>query len=145
MAVVDFTEDGSTDPLSRPCDTRTARFGLHRPTSDTAILSADGEIDAANADHLGDYALQVAGDCRYLVLDLSGVEFFGTDGFSTLHTLNVRCAEAGVRWVMVPSMAVNRVLRICDPRGGLRAADTLDAALDAVHGEQRGLLQLVPR
>lgn len=100
-------------------------------------------MDAANAAKLGDYTLRVALESHYLVLDLSGVAFFGTEGFSTLHMLNVRCAKAGVRWSMVPSAAVSRVLRICDPGGGLPAAITVDAALAASQGEPRRLLHLV--
>ena len=41
-----------------------------------------------------------------LVLDLSGVEFLGTAGFSALHTVNVRCAGENVDWALVPSAAV---------------------------------------
>ena len=61
-----------------------------------------------------------------LALDLTGVDFFGTAGFSALHTLNVRCAGAGVEWVLVPSNAVSRLMRICDP--GFDVADRGDDA-----------------
>jgi anti-anti-sigma factor len=139
MSIAEMTEDGSTVPLAA------GRFGLYRPTSDTAVINVAGEIDAANAGRFGDYALSVSAQCRYLVLDLSGVEFFGTEGFSMLHMFNVRCAKAGVRWAMVPSVAVRRVLRICDPEGALSAAHTVEAALDLVHGEPRRLMHLVTR
>ena len=57
-----------------------------------AIITAHGELDAANAQQFVDYALRHAPDTERLVLDLSGVEFFGTAGFSALHSVNVRCA-----------------------------------------------------
>ncbi|MFY9919454.1 MAG: STAS domain-containing protein, partial [Mycobacterium sp.] len=80
---------------------------------------------------------------KRLALDLSGVDFFGTAGFSALHTLNVRCAGAAVEWVLVPSTAVSRLLRICDPDSTLPIATTMPAALTVLQAEQRRLLQLV--
>ncbi len=146
MSVVEVTEDPSSSESALPpvtLECPNARFTTHWPSADSAVIRADGEIDAANAAKLADYALRVALQSQYLVLDLSGVSFFGTEGFSTLHMMNVRCAKAAVRWAMVPSAAVSRVLRICDPGGGLPAAITVDAALAANQGEPRRLLHLV--
>lgn len=143
MSVVEVTDDGSSSSPPRSWEGPNARFATHWPAAESAVIRADGEIDAANAARLGDYALQTALQSKYVVLDLSGVSFFGTEGFSTLHMLNVRCAKAGVRWSMVPSAAVSRVLRICDPGGGLPAAITVDAALAANQGEPRRVLHLV--
>ncbi len=97
--------------------------------SSVAIVSAYGEIDGTNASTLTDYALVKALHCRGLILDLSGLEFFGTEGFSALHRVSVCCARAGTGWVVVPGAAVCRLLRICDPHGSLPAVDTVDAAL----------------
>jgi len=143
MSVVEVTDDGSSSSPPLSWEGPNARFATHWPAAESAVIRADGEIDAANAARLGDYALQTALQSKYVVLDLSGVSFFGTEGFSTLHMLNVRCAKAGVRWSMVPSAAVSRVLRICDPGGGLPAAITVDAALAANQGEPRRVLHLV--
>jgi len=77
------------------------------------------------------------------LLDLTGLEFFGTAGFSALHTLNVRCASAGVEWVLVPSNAVSRVMTICDPDSTLPVAATMPAGLAHLRADQRRLLQLV--
>jgi anti-anti-sigma factor len=66
--------------------------------------------------------------CTALVLDLTGVEFFGTAAFSALHTLNVRCARGGTDWILVPSAAVRRLLAICDPDATLPTAATPDTA-----------------
>jgi anti-anti-sigma factor len=59
---------------------------------------------------------------RRLILDLKGVDFFGTEGFSTLMNIQARCAYAAVKWMLVSSTAVSRVLEICDPRGTLPIA-----------------------
>ena len=46
---------------------------------------------------------------------------------------------------MTPSPAVTRLMRICDPDSTLPICDSVDAALAAVQGEPRRLLQLVPK
>jgi anti-anti-sigma factor len=109
------------------------------------IVSAHGELDAANAQEFAEYALRHTDAVRRLLLDLKGIEFFGTAGFSALHTLNVRCAAIGADWAMMPSKAVTRLLGICDPDATLPVAPTIEAALAVIHGEPRQpLLQLVP-
>jgi anti-anti-sigma factor len=103
--------------------------------SSVAIVSARGDIDATNAGTLTDYALVNVARCRGLVLDLSCLEFFGTEGFSALHRVSVCCAGAGTSWVLVSGAAVSRVLRICDPHGLLPAVDTVGAALASLRDQ----------
>lgn len=131
---------------SRPVDRReshAASFATRWLHPAVAVITAHGELDASNAQELVDYALRDAERTQRLALDLSGVDFFGTAGFSALHTLNVRCAGAGVEWVLVPSTAVSRLLRICDPDSTLPIAATMPTALTLLQAEQRRLLQLV--
>jgi anti-anti-sigma factor len=130
---------------SEVADTQAVRFATRRLQPDTAVITAHGEIDAANAPEFVDYALRHADEIGGLVVDLSGVEFFATAGFAALHTLNVRCAGESIQWASVPSAAVIRVLRVCDPDSTLPFFDGVDAALAAVHGKPRRLLQLVPQ
>jgi anti-anti-sigma factor len=113
------------------------------PQPTVVVVSAHGELDAANAQDFAAYALGHVGAAKHLVLDLARVEFFGTAGFSALHTLNVRCAGGGVSWAMVASHAVVRLLRICDPDATLPVAAGVETALADVAGEPRPLLQLV--
>jgi anti-anti-sigma factor len=126
---------------SQPWETRTARFTAHWVPS-AVVITADGELDAANALQLADYAQRCAAYAKSLILDLSGLEFFGTAGFSALHTINVRCVKADVHWTLVPSCAVSRLLRICDPDGVLPTAESAGAVLSS-RAERRRLLQLV--
>jgi anti-anti-sigma factor len=115
---------------SRSLATRQAAgFDTRWTTSSVAIVSAHGDIDGANACSLTDYAVANAVRCRGIVLDLSGLEFFGTDGFLALHRVSVSCARAGIGWVLVPGAAVTRLLRICDPHGWLPAVGTVGTAL----------------
>jgi anti-anti-sigma factor len=133
------------DNLIEPTDCHTAHFATRWLQPSMAVITAHGELDAANAQQFVDYALRHAANTDRLVLDLTGVDFFGTAGFSALHTLNVRCAAEKIEWAMAPSAAVTRLMRICDPDSTLPICDGVDAALAAVQGEPRRLLQLVPK
>jgi anti-anti-sigma factor len=92
----------------------TARWG---PTG--TLITVDGELDAANADQLAAYVQQSTSRSRRVILDLRGLKFIGTAGFSALHRINVACSAAQVSWAMAPSPAVARLLRVCDPDGTL--------------------------
>jgi anti-anti-sigma factor len=135
----------SSDSLIEPTDCHTAHFATRWLAPSMAVITAHGELDAANAQEFVDYALRHAPHIDHLVLDLTGVDFFGTAGFSALHTLNVRCAAEKIEWAMVPSPAVTRLMRICDPDSALPIWDSVDVALAAVQGEPRRLLQLVSK
>ncbi|NVN52818.1 STAS domain-containing protein [Mycolicibacterium hippocampi] len=134
------TQTASPDQI----DARTARFETTRPEASTAVVVAHGELDAANVDEFIDYALRRRADTDRLIIDLSGLAFFATAGFTALHTLNVQCVSAQIRWALVPSPAVHRLLRICDPDAVLPTCADVDEALAAVQTDQPRLLQLVP-
>jgi anti-anti-sigma factor len=121
--------------LSPPWEDRTARVASRRLKSSVTVISAHGAIDASNAGTLTEYTLRHVPGCRGLILDLSGLDFFGTEGFSALHTVSACCAHAGTSWAVVPGGAVSRLLRICGPNAWLPAADTIEAAL-ATFGDQ---------
>ncbi len=145
MSTAITAKPGSPDSLTDRNDCHTAHFATRWLQPSTAVITAHGELDAANAQQFIDYALRHADHIERLVLDLSGVDFFGTAGFSALHTVNVRCAGENVDWVLVPSRAVTRLLRICDPDSALPNCTSIDAALSALQGEPPRLLQLVSK
>src|SRR6202035_618498 len=120
--------------LSRPRERHTTRLANRRLRSSVAVISAHGHIDASNADTLTEYTLGHLMRCRGLILDLGDLDFFGTEGFSALHRVSVRCAEPGIGWAVVRSEAVSRVLRICDPQGLLRGASTVEGELASIQG-----------
>ncbi|BBZ73813.1 sulfate transporter [Mycobacterium paraseoulense] len=125
---------------------RAAQFTARGEPSGT-LITVDGELDAANADQLAAYVRQSIGSSRRAVLDLRGLKFIGTAGFSALHRINVMCSGAQVDWAMAPSPAVSRLLRICDPDGTLPVttptAEPLLEPLRAEGEESLSLLQLV--
>lgn len=110
----------------------------------TAVISVHGEIDAANSSGFTEYAMRHTAQANSLVLDLSGVVFFGTAGFSALKAIETRCSVGDLDWVVVPSSAVTRLLRLCDPDCTLRHSSSVAAALTALRNESR-LLQLVTK
>ncbi|MCV7077823.1 STAS domain-containing protein [Mycobacterium szulgai] len=118
-------------------ETRMADFSAQRSSS-VAVVSAHGELDAANADQLAEYVQRCVTDREWLTLDLRGLEFIGTAGFSALHRINVVCSALGTHWAMIPSEAVSRLLRICDPDGILPVMEAADGGQP-----ERRLLQLV--
>jgi len=121
-----------------------ARFATRRIPPNIEVITARGEIDAANSQELVDYALRHGDRVKRLVLDMRGIEFFCTSGFSALHALNVRCAGQSIEWGYVPSETIARLLKICDPESALPFYSGVDTALSAIPNESRPLLQLVP-
>jgi anti-anti-sigma factor len=119
----------------------TARWG---PTG--TLITVDGELDAANADQLVAYVQQSVKRSRRVILDLRGLKFIGTAGFSALHRINVACSGAQASWAMAPSPAVARLLRVCDPDATLPVTtQQVEPLLEPlwVEEEPRPLLQLV--
>jgi anti-anti-sigma factor len=129
--------------LLEPNECHTAHFSTRWPQSDTAVVAAHGEIDAANAQEFVDHALRQSALIKHLVIDLSGVEFFGTAGFSALHAISVRADGENIEWAMVPGTPVTRLLPLCDPDAALPVCPSTEAALSALQGKP--LLQLVPK
>ena len=123
--------------VSQRWESYTTRLAHRRPRSSVTVVSARGHIDASNADILTEYTLGHLTGCRGLIIDLSGLDFFGTEGFSALHRVSVCCAHAGIAWTVVPSEAVSRVLRIGDPQGLLPAASTVEAAMALIQDQPR--------
>ncbi len=114
---------------SQPWVGSRATLTTHRLDGAVAVISACGDIDASNASALTEYTLGRAAACRALVLDLGGLNFFGTEGLEALQRVTTYCVLAGTEWATVPGAAVSRMLQIGDPLSLLPVAKTVDAAL----------------
>ncbi|GLP73970.1 sulfate transporter [Mycobacterium antarcticum] len=119
------------------------RLATSSVRSSIVLITVDGEVDAANALDLSRYAEARLDTVSRLIVDLRGLTFFGTQGFSILHRINVMCSRHAVNWVLVSGDEVDRVLHICDPDGGLPVARTLESAITAVVRPPRSHLRLV--
>jgi anti-anti-sigma factor len=93
------------------------------------MIAVKGEVDATNRHALGRFVERHTGLSKQLVLDLTSVDFFGSQGFTALYFVSVHCARRDVDWMVVGSPTVMRILRICDPEGELPLVDNLDDAL----------------
>jgi anti-anti-sigma factor len=93
------------------------------------LIAATGDLDATNARALGRFVERHTGVSKQLVLDLSDVEFFGTEGFAALHYVSVHCARHDVDWLFIGGPTVRRIVAICDPDAELPLADGLAAPI----------------
>jgi anti-anti-sigma factor len=123
-----------------------AEFSV-RPSPSATVITAHGELDAANANQITVFVERCVRDSSQVIVDLRGLNFFGTAGFSALHRINVVCSAAGVPWILVSGRAADRVLRICDPDDTLPTTSSLPESVseEPIFGKQRPLLQLVPQ
>ncbi|QEN11898.1 STAS domain-containing protein [Mycolicibacterium sp. ELW1] len=119
-------------------------FRSRELSATTVLIAAAGEVDASNAGDLLGYVEDNVSGYQQLVIDLSKLDFFATDGFSALHTLTVRCSRRGIDWVLVPGPAVARVLRVCDPEGLVTTAGNIVSAVAALARGPHTHLQLAP-
>jgi len=111
----------------------------------TVLIAAEGGVDASNSADFLRYIQDHVTGYRQLVLDLSRLDFFGTSGFSAVHAVNVRSSRSGVDWVLVPGQEVARLLRVCDPEGGLPVASNIVSAVATLVRGPRRLLHLSPQ
>ncbi len=133
----------STHPGRATPPRERAQFAASLVRSSIVYITAKGEIDAANALALSKYVEAELETTGRLIVDLRALDFFGTQGFSILHRINVTCSRHAVNWVVLAGSEVDRVLHICDPDGGLPVAGTVEGAITAVIRPPRSRLQLV--
>jgi len=138
---VSLAPDVRPDNGGRPRER--VRFDTSSSRSPVLVVSAEGEVDAANALSLGKHVEAELESTSRLVVDLRRLDFFAVQGFSILHRINVMCSRHAVNWVVLAGTEVNRVLRVCDPDGGLPVANTMESAIATVTRPPRSHLRLV--
>lgn len=119
-------------------------FRARELSATTVLVAVVGEIDASNSGELVSYIEKLLPSYDQLVLDLSRLSFFGTDGYSALHTIDKRCSRRGVDWVLVPGPEVTRVLRVCDPSEQFTTEGNIVSAMAALARGPHTHLQLAP-
>jgi len=106
-----------------------AAFAARHVGSDRILIVVTGEVDATNRQAFGCFVERHIRVSKQLVLDLSGVGFFGSQGFTVLHYVSVHCERRDVDWMLVGNRSVRRILGVCDPDGELPLVDSRDTAL----------------
>lgn len=104
---------------------RVLRFRWARRAPSVIAVDVRGDVDATNAGDFIRYVAQSREPLDDVVLDLRGVTFFGTHGYTALVEL-----IAGVtNPVVLPSPTVKRVLELCDLEHRVPTAADADAAM----------------
>ena len=99
------------------------------------VATITGDIDAANIDVVLDFASLFMPIANTGALDLSGVEFFAAQSISLLVAVDDLCRTADASWVLIPSHAVSRVMRLTN-------RDTTLTTACAVPEGLRGLAEI---
>lgn len=105
-----------------------AVFTVQELTDGRMLIGVQGDIDATNRHALGRFVHHHTRFSKQLILDLTAVDFFGSQGFTALYYVSVQCARLDVDWMIVGSRAVLRILRICDPDAELPVVGDFSAA-----------------
>lgn len=116
---------------SDPSFDRRLRMSVGRVSSCT-VIAVRGEVDATNATDLADFAADNLEGCCQLLVDLSALTFFGTEGLSALHKINAACLQRGIPWLVVATAQVTRMLQICDPADALPKVGSAAAGVAAM-------------
>ncbi|MGH3541176.1 MAG: STAS domain-containing protein [Mycobacterium sp.] len=124
--------DTDTCPLARSCHASTDHSGMSLRTHfqpGTTIVQVHGAVEACNAARLSHHVDDLASVARPLILDLRGVDFFSGDGFRALVRIAEKSQRTGMRWALVSSEAVDRLLRSTDSNYRLRIEASVEEAL----------------
>ena len=120
-----------------------ASFATRWLPQSAAVITVHGELDAASAPEFATYAMRRTFHTRRLVVDLSGVEFFGTAGLAALEELDGRCSAKSVAWGFTSCTAVDRLLKL--RTAALPIYATVSEALTDLDVKATRSLQLVPQ
>jgi anti-anti-sigma factor len=104
-----------------------------RAIDDVTVVSVSGAVDAITAPTIrGDIESVVAGDLQALVIDLSDVDFLGSEGLDILITTRAAAAEDVPIVVVADGRVTRRPIELTGVDEFVPVHSTLDAALDAV-------------
>ncbi|WP_019812021.1 STAS domain-containing protein [Saccharomonospora halophila] len=121
-------------------DARTgADIRIEGPVGGTAVVRVSGEVDLAGAPLLRRCLDDVPDGVRGVVLDLSGVVFFGAAGLSALGHVSTTAARRGVRRALVCPSVVLRPMRMTGLDVGMPVCADLAEALTVITGSGRRL------
>jgi anti-sigma B factor antagonist len=100
-------------------------------TGETAVVHAAGEVDMSNAQQLLGATHGACGEIREptpLVVDLTGITFFGSSGISVLLQTHHQCQAQRTPLRVIATSRVRRTLHICGLDRVLDIQDSLTAA-----------------
>lgn len=111
------------------------------------VVTIRGEVDAGNAEGIGEHLRRFVLGESPVVLDMSEVHAFAAPVVSLLFTLDEQCRAAGLEWVLVASTAVTDALGDDGSRARFPVADSVRQALhdlaDGIASRRQLMLPLV--
>ena len=107
-----------------------AVFSAQNLAAARVLVSVTGDVDATNSHGLGRFVQRHTRVSKQLILDLTGVDFFGSQSFTALYYASVQCARRDVDWLIVAPPAVERIVRVCDPDAALPVVPAITDALE---------------
>lgn len=125
MTVVSF----SRPVAAAPAQADHGQFRVRELGATTVLVAVTGDVDAASAPTLFDRVQALLTGYHQVVLDLSGVTFFGTAGYSLLHRLETLATRTARDWVVVSGPEVQRLLQVCDPDRSFPIASNIVSAV----------------
>jgi anti-anti-sigma factor len=92
------------------------------------VVKISGDIGVSNVEQVTDHAVCSALAGNALLLDMTGVNFFGAPGLSMLVTIEDISCSSGLPWALLTSPAVERVLYLSGQDGTLPIVPSVCAA-----------------
>jgi anti-anti-sigma factor len=92
------------------------------------VVTASGALDANFAAVFARRVTERMILSRKLIVDLSGLSFCAVAGYHAMCDVDLQSEELGTSWVVVPSLPVERILRLCDPHHHLPLVPSLEKA-----------------
>lgn len=88
-----------------------ATFGMQQINSRVVLVEVGGEIDLFSAPEFGAWVRRSGMSASRMIIDMTGVEFFGSAGLPILQAVNSEKVAAGESWAMICGRPVLRLLR----------------------------------
>ena len=102
---------------------------------ETTVISVSGEIDASNADFTATVLNGFATWNGEVVLDLSSLDFIGTQGLRVLIEFSESCRRSNTAVAVVPCRTLQRLLQVIDIGRHLPVAESVRSAVRSVERE----------
>jgi len=96
------------------------------------IVRMEGEVDLSTASILRAYLAQATRSSRPVILDLNRVEYFDASGLRVVEEYISDFRRRTVKFVLVPSRIVKRVISLLGLESGMTTAESLAAAIRAI-------------
>ncbi|MGZ6778421.1 MAG: STAS domain-containing protein [Mycobacterium sp.] len=104
------------------------------PIGATTVITVNGEIDASNADFTASVLHGFATLNGKVAVDLSNVDFIGTQGLRLLIEFHDTCRHRNTAAAIVPCQMLRRLMNVIEIGSHLPVAESVSDAVQSVEG-----------